>query len=140
MGQAAKKAKEPEERRDAPRETEGAPEAHEGPRLVRGRDARRAAERLRPEESEREPEVIPDEQWGLEERRVDTRLEGLSGMGAALGEVSEDKDQLGHVERQGLRREEAEQIERSMEVEPELQLPEIEGERALEPRENKGMR
>lgn len=138
MGEAAKKQKQPASR-EGPAPSEG-PASREGPRLVRGRDARRAAERLRPEEREREPEVIPDEQWGLEERRVDTRLEGLSGMGAALGEVSEDKDQLGHVERQGLRREEQDQIERSMEREPELQLPEIEGERALEPHEDKGMR
>ncbi|AKT42965.1 hypothetical protein [Chondromyces crocatus] len=82
------------------------------PRLVEGEEALRVAQSLRPEEREDEPESVPEERRGLEERRVDTRLEGLSGMGAVLGEISEDKDQLGHVERQGLRREEQAQIER----------------------------
>ena len=83
------------------------------PRLVQGEAARRAAQTLRPEEYLDEPEVPPEAQRGPTEH-VDTRLEGLSGMGAVLGEINEDNDQLGHLDRQGLRWEEQEQIAHSL--------------------------
>lgn len=77
-------------------------------------------------------------------------LEGLSGMGARIGKVAEDKDQIGHVERQGLRPEEQQQIEQALDAEeaamswPEEEGQEAEGrepapERSTEPHEDKGV-
>lgn len=58
-------------------------------------------------------------------------LEGLSGMGARIGRVSQDADQVGHVERQGFRREEQQQIEERLEEDAPT-------DRSLEPHEDKG--
>lgn len=77
-------------------------------------------------------------------------LEGLSGMGARIGKVAEDKDQVGHVERQGLGPEEQQQIEHALDAEEaavsladeEAPAPEEVGpapERLEEPHEDKGV-
>ncbi|EYF00088.1 hypothetical protein [Chondromyces apiculatus] len=84
------------------------------PRLVQGEAARRAARALRPEEYLDEPELTAETQRGDAGHKVDTRLEGLSGMGATFGAINEDNDQLGHLDRQGLRWEEQEQIAHSL--------------------------
>jgi len=122
--------------------------------VTRGEEAVRAAKKIRVEERVPQrmspPGLEPQEREELEEAANDPDMafmpshtqprqnEGLSGMGAVVGDVPLGKDQLDHLERQGLRREEQLQMERALEQELASRVPDTADDRWLEPNEDKG--
>lgn len=122
---------------------------------VRGEEALRAAKRLRVEERlpmrSSPPGQTPQEREELEEAANDPDMahlpsqtrprqnEGLSGMGALVGDVPVGKDQLDHLERQGLRREEQMQLDRTLAEEASSRVPDTVEDRWMEPHEDKGL-
>jgi hypothetical protein len=122
---------------------------------VHGEEALRAAKKLRVEERvpmrDSPPGQTALERQELEEAANDPDManlpaetrprqnEGLSGMGALVGDVPVGKDQMDHLERQGLRREEQMQLDRTLAEEASSRVPDTADDSWMEPHEDKGL-